>query len=253
MAKETSQVEEHKFHYDMIRNDEAKIADKLNLNLGYYSFRPSKNFKAVEIIYDTPNNLLSSAGIVLSKQFLENRTFFKVRKISHLPTESKKPSKKFELAKCGSKESPKDFALQVATAINNSFSNIFTIDLSEVVKNTIPKIEITIKGHLYEIAGGTGFSGTFLFENVIYKDLIGHKKVKRKGVTLACPVDDRFERDKENLIEGIERYCKELIPYHESRFEIAQRLLFPKNKGKIGIKKLMAKDKKKKKNSEEEK
>lgn len=243
MANETTQVGEHKFHYDMIRNNEAKIVDKLNLNLGYFSFRPLKKMKAVEIIYDTPNNLLSSAGIILSKQFQEDKTYFKVRKISHLPSEAKKPSKKFELAKCGSKESPKDFALQVATAINNSFSNVFTIDLSEVVKNTIPKIEVVIKGNLYQIAGGTGFAGTLLFENVTYKDIIGHKKVKRKGVTLACPVDEKFEKDKDDLLEGIDRYCKELIPYRESRFEIAERLLFPKNRGKIGIKNIKGKKK----------
>ena len=239
MLKKNKPVEEIKYHYDMIRDNKEKIADKLNLNLGFFSFRPQKNIKAIEIIYDTPNNLLSSAGIVLSKQIDEKGTFFKVRKISKLPTEMRRPSQKFELAKCGSKESPKDFALQVSSAINNSFYNIFTIDLAEVVKKTIPKIEIIVKGEVYEIVGGTGFKGSMMFENVIYKDLITHKKVKRKGVTVAFPSEQIYEKDRQDVLEGIERHCKELIPYKESRFEIASRVLAPKtSSGKIGIKNL---------------
>lgn len=243
---ESNEISERKFHYDLIKGNEAKTVDKLNLNLGFFSFRYKTKMKATEIIYDTPNDLLSSAGIVLSKQYEQDKTYFKVRKISHLPSDVKRPSKKFELAKCGSKESPRDFALQVATAINNSFSNIFTIDLSEVVKNTVPKIEIMIKGNLYEINGGTGFRASALFEQAVYKDLTTNKKVKREGMTLSVPVDDRYQKETEDILEGIERYCKELIPYRESRFEIADRVLHPKQKGKLGIKNLKEKDNKKK-------
>lgn len=235
---DSTEINERKYHYDLIRGNESKTVDKLNLHLGFFSFRFKRKIKAVEIIYDTPNDLLSTAGIILSKQFEEDKTYFKVRKISHLPSDVKRPSKKFELAKCGSKESPRDFALQVATAINNSFSNAFTIDLSEVVKNTIPKIEITIKGNLYEINGGTGFRATALFETAIYRDITTNKKVKREGMTLSIPVDDRYKKETEDILEGIERHCKELIPYRESRFEIADRVLHPKQRGKLGIKNL---------------
>ena len=251
MAEGTNQIVEHRVHYDMIRNNESKIVDKLNLNLGFYSFRPLSKFMATEVIYDTPNDLLSNAGIVLSKQYEKDRIFFKVRKISYLPNDVKRGSKKFELAKCGPRESPKDFALQVATAINNSFSNVFTIDLSEVVKNTIPKLEVEIKGNMYEITGGTGFKGTILFEKVVYKDLLGHKKVKRRGVTFSCPDTPENKEEMQFVLDGIERYCKELIPYKESRFEIAQRLLFPKNRGKIGIKNLKGKKKEEKQEEQE--
>lgn len=237
MAEEKSISSEKRFHYDMLKNDESKVVDKLNLNLGFFSFRKKSKFKAVEVVYDTPDNLLSSAGIVLSKQFEANKTYFKVRKISKVRSDIAKKSQKFEIAKCNAKQNPKDLAIQVATAINNYFSNIFTIDLSDVVKNTIPKIEITIKGNLYEVIGGTGFKGAVLFEKVTYKDLITHKKVKRSGFTFSCPNDNNHEKEVEEILKGIERHCKELIPYNESRFEIAQRILHPSGT-RIGIKNL---------------
>mgnify|MGYP003571389650 CR=1 FL=1 len=238
MAQENEISSEKRFHYDMLKNDEARVVDKLNLNLGFFSFRKSGKFKAVEVVYDTPDNLLASAGIVLSKQFEANKTYFKVRKISRVQSELSRKSQKFEIAKCTAKQSPKDLAIQVATAINNYFSNIFTIDLSDVVKNAIPKIEITIKGNLYDVIGGTGFKGTVLFEKVTYKDLISRKKVNRDGFTFSCPNNNSYQKEVDEILWGIERYCKELIPYNESRFEIAQRILHPASRGRIGIKNL---------------
>lgn len=251
MLEKNAPASDVKYHYDMIRDNQDKIVDKLNLNLGFFSFRKARKIKGVEVIYDTPNKLLSNAGIVLSKQTDEDGSYFKVRKISKIPTEAKRKSQKFALAKCGTREAPKDFALQVSTAINNSFSNVFTIDLAEVVKKTMPMIEIIVKGDVYDISGGTGFKGSLMFEKVTYKDLVTHKKVKREGVTLVLPSDKIYERDVEAVLEGVERYCKELIPYKESRFEIATRVLASRNKGKLGIKNLREAAKETKQEKEE--
>lgn len=244
MKNENEISSEKRYHYDMLKNNESKVVDKLNLNLGFFSFRKKSKFKAVEVVYDTADNLLASAGIVLSKQFEANNTYFKVRKISRVQSELSRKSQKFEIAKCNAKQTPKDLAIQVATAINSYFSNIFTIDLSDVVKNTIPKVEITIKGNLYDVVGGTGFKGTVLFENVTYRDLTGRRKVKRNGFTFSCPNDNQHEKEVEEILRGIERYCKELIPYNESRFEIAQRLLHPAVRRSVGIKNLKENQKK---------
>ena len=239
MLEKNKPIEEMKYHYDMIRDDEDKVVDKLNLNLGFFSFRPETKSKTIEIIYDTPNDLLSTAGIILSKQIDKDGAYFKVRKISSVATSKSRQSQKYDLAKCGIKESPKDFALQVSSAINNSFANIFTIDLAEVVKKTIPKMEIVVKGKNYQIFGGTGFQGEMIFEDVLYRDIITHKKAKRKGVTVIFTNDPRYEKDRTDVLEGIERYCKELIPYKETRFEIAKRILTKRDEAsKIGIKKL---------------
>lgn len=218
-----------KVHYDMIRNNEKEILYKLDRELAFYRIYFNRKVNGKEIIYDTPNNLLSGVGLVLSKQFEDGKVFFKVRKLSYLPTELRKPSQKFYLAECNGNESPKDYPLQISTAINNAFSNIFTIDLVEVVKQTIPKYEIKIKGNLYELTSGTGMRGTLVFEKVTYKDLVSGKKVKRRGATVTLPNDPAFKKDSDEVLAAIETRCKELLLYKESRFEIAQRLLKPKD------------------------
>ena len=216
-----------KYHYDMIRNNESAIVNKLDRALGFYRIYFEKKIKGLEIIYDTPNNLLSSAGIVLSKQFENGKAFFKVRKLSYLPTELRKPSEKFYLSECAANETPKDYPLQIATAINNLFSNVFTIDLVDVVKQTAPKYEIKIKGNLYALTSGTGMKGQIVFENAVYRNFLTGKKVKRQGATISLPSDPALKKERDEVLNAVERKCKELLTYNASRFEIAERLLRP--------------------------
>lgn len=197
-----------KVHYDMIRNNEKEILYKLDRELAFYRIYFNRKVNGKEIIYDTPNNLLSGVGLVLSKQFEEGKVFFKVRKLSYLPTELRKPSQKFYLAECNGNESPKDYPLQISTAINNAFSNIFTIDLVEVVKQTIPKYEIKIKGNLYELTSGTGMRGTLVFEKVTYKDLVSGKKVKRRGATVTLPNDPALKRTQMKCLPQLKQDAK---------------------------------------------
>lgn len=230
--EKVKQVKESKFHYDLVRDSEKKIIAKLDFGLPYYSFKYIGKIKGEEIVYDTRNGLLISAGLVLSKQKDGDGVFFKVRKISNLPEELRKPSSKLSLSECSPNAVPSDYSLQVASAINDAFSNIFTIDLAEVVRQTIPKIKITVKAKVYEIAGGTGFRGRLLFEKAIFRDMITKKKVTKKGVTFQLPMENELDiRDSEIILDGIEKSCKGLIPYRESRFEIAQRLLNYANRG----------------------
>lgn len=224
----TEKNAEVKYHYDMIRNNEKQVIEKLDRELAFYRIYFEKKIKGLEIFYDTPNNLLSSAGIVLSKQFEDSSAFFKVRKLSYLPTELRKPSQKFSLAECNAKDTPKDYPLQIATAINNAFSNIFTIDLVEVVKQTVPKYEVKVKGNLYSLKSGSGMRGHILFEKVKYRDFVSGKKVKKQGATVMLPADPSFKKETQEVLDAVERKCKELLLYKESRFEIAQRVLNPK-------------------------
>lgn len=241
-----------RYHYDMLRDDVGKIVDKLNGNLGFYAFRYEEKIKTTEIVYDTPDNLLSSVGIILSKLFMNNKIGFYVRKITRLPSEMKRPSKRVKIADCGSRETPKTFTLQVSQAINNAFPSIFTIDMAEVVEKTMPKIQVDIKGQSYSISGGTGFKGRIIFEDVVYRDLTSRRKAKGKTVTLILPVDEEYESDNENVLDGIERFCKELIPYKETRVEIAERVLYPRNQAKIGMKELIKQEKESKRKKREE-
>ena len=52
-----------KVHYDMIRNNEKEILYKLDRELAFYRIYFNRKVNGKEIIYDTPNNLLS--GVTL--------------------------------------------------------------------------------------------------------------------------------------------------------------------------------------------
>ena len=217
-----------KAHYFFVGKNCRKTLQKLDNNLPYHRIKDDGTFDGLEIIYDVKSNMLSNAGLVLSKQYDEGKAFFKVRKISTLPGGYKRPSQKFELAEVSGSEAPKDFPVQIANAISNSFSGAFTIDLVSVVRQTVPKIEIKVTGRRFKIHGGTGYQGILLYETAYYRDLETRKKVKRTGFTLVLPKDVKWERENKQILEAINHYCKELVYYQESRFEIAQRLLHPK-------------------------
>lgn len=217
-----------KAHYFFLGKNVRKTIAKLDKNLPYFSIKPDGKFEGKEIIYDVRSNMLANAGLVLSKQYEDGKAFFKVRKISTLPGGFKRPSQKFELAEVSENEAPKDFPVQIANAISNSFSGVFTIDLVSVVRQTIPKIAIDVTGRRYQIYGGTGYKAALLCEKAVYRDLETNKKVKRVGFTLKLPKEERCEEENKKILEAISHYCQELIYYQESRFEIAQRLLHPK-------------------------
>ncbi len=229
--KGNEQVQAEQFkkaHYFFIGNDHKKIIDKLNKNMPYHRIAYEREFNGREIIYDVKSNMLSKAGIVISKQYEEGQYFFKVRKISALTDGFRRPSQKFKLGECEGTETPKDFPTQIANAISNAFSNAFTIDLVSVVRQTVPKIEIVVTGSRYKVICGNGYNCGLMYETAVYKDVETNKKVKRNGFTLHLPKGERYEKDNKIVMDYIEHYCKELVNYQESRFEIADRLLHPK-------------------------
>lgn len=223
---ETEKVQ--KVHYILIGNDFKKVLKTLDKKLHFYRFINIGKFKGNEIVYDVPNNMLSNAGLVLSKQCEDNKTFFKVRKISSLPGGYKRPSQKFSLGECEGTEEPKDFPIQISNAISNSFSNAFTIDLVSVVRQTVPKIQIIVSGQKYKIVSGDGYEAYMLYEKAVYKDISTNKKVVRYGVTFKLPKEEKAEKWNKEILEAVDHYCKEMVGYEQSRFEIAQRLLYPK-------------------------
>lgn len=223
---ENEQNEKHHFYF--IGKNEKKFIKKFESFLKFYTLRFHNKFLGKEIIYDVPSNMLSNAGLVLSKQYEENGgVFFKVRKLSFLPVDAVRKSKKFYLAQCSGKEEPKDFPIQIANAIQSSFTEPFTIDLVSIVRQTVPKIEILVKGKKYQILGGFGYKAKLNFEKVIYKDINTNKKVNRYGVTIVFPNNKFDEKYNQEVLQIVDKYCTELVPYKATRFEIAKKVLYP--------------------------
>ena len=205
-----------------------KVLEKMSELLNFYRFENIGKSDAREIIYDVTGNVLSDAGIVLSKQFEDGKILFNVRKISLLPGAMKKPSQKLILGELESDEEPKDFSKEITAAIENTFSTPLTMDLDSFVKRTFPKIEIKIRGEKYKIIGGTGFRGLLVHEFATYKDIRTNKKVEKEGVVLQLSSLPEYEKENAKFLDFIARQVKELGLYNASRFEIAHKLLYPK-------------------------
>lgn len=218
-----------RYHYVLLGfSSFDRVLEKMDDILKFYRFEKEGNFQEKEVIYDVANNLLSDAGIVLSKQYEEDRILFNVRKISQLPGALKRPSQKFILGELEGDEEPKDLSLEISSAIENSFATPFTVDLDSFVKQSTPKIEIKINATRYKLIGGTGFRAFIIHENVVYRDIKSNKKVEREGVTLQLFQKEEYEEENKKILDIIEREVKELGLYNKSRFEIAQNLLYPK-------------------------
>lgn len=214
-----------RYHYVLLGF--AKFEDILKImteNLKFYRIANMGPLHEKEIFYDVPGNMLSDSGIVISKQYENGKIRLKVRKISRLQGELKKPSKKFELGVLGKNEEPKDFSLQISSAIESAFNTKFTVDIDAFVRMTEPKIEVLVDANQYQIICGTGYRATMIFENATYRDIATNKKVSRLGVTLQLPSAE-YEESRE-LLDLIDKQISSLARINLSRFEIAEQLLY---------------------------
>lgn len=227
MAKNKLQLENVKRYHYMILGYETfpKILKTLSDELDFYRIAKMGDVSGKEIMYDVPDNTLSENGIILSKQYENGRVMFKVRKISLLPEEMKLPSKKFILQELDSDAEPKDYSLQISSAIENSFSTPFTIDLDAFVREVVPKIEINVQSERYQIIGGTGYRGELFYEISTYQDLETKKKVQKEGVVLKLPTDDISQKENDFILDIIDRKIKGLGLYNMSRYELAKKAL----------------------------
>ncbi len=242
------------YYYDMLRDNQQKIVQKLEEHLTFYRFSFNSKFRSQEIIYDTPTNLLSSAGLVLSKVYDDGKYYLIITKVSYLPKQFKKPSVVLFKAECSAQDVPSMYPVKLGGVISDSAPGIFTIDLVEVLKLVVPIIEITVKGDKYEIASGTGYKAEMFFENVFYRDLSSKVKFKHKNVVFALSGLSKDEKSNREILGGVLRHCKDLFPYDETRFEIARRVLTArKGEKKKFDKKAYLKEQNKKEDAEEEK
>ncbi len=214
------------YHYEIVGLSKFKqILKTLCDNLPYYRFNKTKKRKSKEIFYDIPSHLLADGGIAISKWTEDGQSSLTVRKIFSVK-ELNKPSEKFFFGYCKNDEQPKDYSYQMALLIEKTFSTPFSVDLESLIKQTTPIIEVDITADKYEIICGTGYRAIMQYENIIYKDVKTGKKVETVGVTFKFPIDDRKEKDE--ILNTIERRVKALALNNISRFEIAKKLLFTK-------------------------
>ena len=199
-----------------------EVLKRLKEHTPFYRIVQKEKKVIKETFYDNDYNMLSDAGIVLSKSTTKENTFFNIRRISRAT--NIKDSKYRIDGKCQPTDHPKDYTKKIASAIENTFMSPLTIDLESIVKKTSEKIEVVLKKTIYDIICGTGYRALITHEEVSYKDIASGNKVLQEGATLTVPTGE-FE-ETSYLLNIIERKIPNLVLYNESRFEIAQKLLY---------------------------
>ncbi len=212
------------YHYDFVGSTTFKtVYKKLSDSLPYYRVAKSSKNDTREIFYDIPKRLLSEAGIVISKFINGSEASLNVRKLSNVKT-LKRRSTKYLFSECRVDDIPRDFSYELASLIESIFKNPFSVDTEALVKQTEAFLEIDIKAQKYDIICGSGYKAVMLYEDSIYKDLKTGKKIMRNGITFKFPVDDRPER--EEVLRAVEKNIKGLAFQNDSRFELAEKLLY---------------------------
>lgn len=234
MKEITNLKEEVAVYYDMLRNNQKKIIQKLEKHMPFYRFTFTTKTKSKEVIYDNATNLFASAGLVISKIFDDGKHYFVITKVSYLPKQFKKPSVVLFKAECNAQDVPSMYPIKLAGVIMDSSPSIFTVDIVEIMKTVRPKMEISVIGDKYEIASGSGYKAELIFENVKYKDLKKGQSFKHKNAVFNLSGNEKDEKSNGEIKDAVLRHCKELFPYEETRFEIARRVLKARSEGKKG-------------------
>lgn len=218
---EPSRYISNRRNYDIIIDNERMTLSKLSQRLGFYNIISEGKIKDSEIYYDTERKLLSGAGLLLRKKITPSRTYFSLVRISGMENLENREKKSF-LGECLRGDNPQDFPEEIANEINRIFINLFTIDLVEVVKHCVPYIRIDITGNRYKLVSGTGYSAEMTFENLKMKDLRTGKKATKRNFSIDLEDDENYKKEKAEILDVIDTYCKELFYVRRNRFEIAE-------------------------------
>ncbi|MBP3431474.1 MAG: hypothetical protein J6K39_01285 [Clostridia bacterium] len=211
-----------RLNYDIIIDDEKFSLQKMTQNLGFYSISFDKKIKNTQIIYyDTDKKLLTGAGLILRKKITAERTYFSLVRISSLSNIENREKKSF-LGECEPQDQPSDFPVQIADEINKIFNNLFTINIVDIVKHCTPYIKVDIAGNAYKIRSGTGYEAEMSFETMTVRDLRTKRKAKVRNFSLEMEEDPDYKNERQQILDVIDRHCKELFLINRNRFEIAE-------------------------------
>ncbi len=238
-------------NYDIYEKNEKKTLNKLDRALNFFNLSPKSKIKETEIVYDTPNRLFTSTGLILSKKILPKRNYFRISRSNMIKDVSTTETKHF-LGECELKDEPRDFPAEIAKGLNDFMPNLFAVDLLTIVSHLEPYVKIDITGESYQLSSGTGYSATLSFETHKYTNLSKQKiknsrqNMKKRIFSVEMPNDPTFIEERRQIMTAIEKNCKELVPFDRNRFEIAKALLFPQVKEveKVSRKQLREKQKK---------
>lgn len=210
--------------------------------LKFYKYEFFGPVRSSEVFYDTPNDLLYKAGIILSRIQEDDKVYFKVSPSSNLSNIRTNTQKVFA-HKVGLKDTLKDHAFYLVDGIKGLFNTPFSIDLENVVKNAIPKIAINVNANVYKVISGSGFRAFMCQEETRYQNFETKRKYVSHGMTIKLNGPEQYMKEFVSFNDAIKKYCKEFIEVHDNQYEHAKKITKKIDKKQAKLDKKKAKEK----------
>lgn len=203
--------------------DKSSFKRILNLDSlieGFSFFYDGKEKEEI-IFYDTPNNLLESAGIILSIVRNSKKALLKIELEKELVESSKSQRKVYTHDLNGSDDIEKN-KYYIIDGITSFFSTNFSIDFDYIIKNLKPKIKVNIENNIIKILNGYAFKGQMNFYNVKINNTFKNKKAKTFLLKVEQTSTETNLKTFNDFIRELEKFCKEITPTTDSLFEISK-------------------------------
>lgn len=222
MEKQSNEIEKQSLYDDILGQAENKIMHiSRNLDVDKFTFLSKERNRI--IYYDTPDRLLTTSGILLSKFSENGEYFFKVEKLNFLPTASILYKNSNFIHKIQPKDEPIHHSYYIINGITSIFSTIFTIDLEHILKRVKPIYIIDKESSVYRAFKSNGFKCLISFEKVVYLNKKTKIKKHNNEVEVYFIGLKSLEKDYNEFIFKLEKYSKDIIKKKETRYEFAER------------------------------
>ena len=213
--------------YTLFSKSTMKKVLQLQESLRLYTFIPVGKSMQKDIYLDSPNNLLKSAGLNLCKTTENNKALFKVEREKYDEDNKRHTIQRAEkvfIHEIGLRDVVKDHMFFLTDGIKQMFTTQFYIDLDNVLKTVIPKIELNSKKTIFKIFSGSGFKGEMTFEDINVKNYDTKRQASFSMLTIK-QISARYDKSEFlDLTSKIEKYCREVMPTNNNKYEIAKRM-----------------------------
>ena len=184
---------------------------------------------AKETFFDTPEHLLARGGIILSKFEEGNNVLFKVENTAFLSKVLNKLEKEVYIHKIGYADKLSDHAFYLKDGITALFTTSFSIDLENVINNSIPNLIITTNAKIYSVVSGSGMRLRVALEKVKIKNLETKRSHKMQGITIKLDSENvsLFIDEFNKFNDLLQKNCKEYLITKQNQYDYAKNVTKP--------------------------
>lgn len=211
-------------HYDVIDKIGFKKLIEMDRVLDKGGIKPDSMMSSSETFYDTPADLLSRSGIILSKVVEQGKCYLKIQKQSFIPQTFRTVEDVIFIHECGLRDKIVDHSLYLVDGITTLFATNFTIDFDNVFKTVVPRLVISTKSNILRYTSVSGFRANLHQEAITFDNRITRRKVKKDCLKIENISPKNYDKEYEDFVRLVEKHCKELLPITEDTYDYAMRL-----------------------------